>query len=105
MIPKSKPVRSKKLRESAQGKPCSLRLPGCDGGGETTVLAHLPNGGRGMGIKASDTHACFACSGCHDVLDGREFMRVEAEVLLEQCLRAHAETMTQWIEDGLVQVA
>ena len=33
----SRPV----LRQSARGETCTLRLPGCHGGTETTILAHL----------------------------------------------------------------
>ena len=33
------------------------------------VLAHL-NGG-GMGTKHLDIHAAYACSACHDAVDGR----------------------------------
>jgi predicted ATPase len=29
------------LRKLAKGKPCTVLLEGCDGGGETTVLAHI----------------------------------------------------------------
>lgn len=105
MIAKHKPVRSKALRESARNQYCTLRLPGhCNGDPETVVLSHLPFGTRGMGIKASDTHACWSCSGCHDALDGRVYLQVDTEILLEQCLRAHAETMARWVEDGLVKV-
>jgi hypothetical protein len=59
-----------KLRKSAQGQECQIRIPGvCNGNPETTVLAHL-NGG-GMGAKRSDIHAAYACSDCHDFVDGR----------------------------------
>lgn len=59
------------LRQQAKGRDCQIRLPGvCNGDPETTVLAHL-NGG-GMGMKRSDL-ACgaWACSACHDAVDGR----------------------------------
>lgn len=61
------------LREAARGKPCFVRLPGvCNGKPETTVLAHLPIAGTsGMGLKAVDLCATWACSSCHDVIDGR----------------------------------
>lgn len=38
------PIRSKALRNSARGQLCKLQLLGvCQGGTETTVLAHLPS--------------------------------------------------------------
>jgi hypothetical protein len=66
--------RNKKLRESAQGKDCQLRIPGvCNGNPETVVWCHL-NGqeyGKGMGHKAHDLFGFYGCSACHDVYDGR----------------------------------
>ncbi|MER2105083.1 MAG: nuclease domain-containing protein, partial [Pseudomonas atacamensis] len=45
-------VSSKKLRASANGQECTVRMPGiCNHNPETTVLAHLPCGQKGMGIK------------------------------------------------------
>ena len=69
-----------KLRESAKGQHCMVRLPGvCNGNPETTVLAHL-NGG-GMGMKQSDLLGAFACSACHDAVDGRVDHRIPRQDL------------------------
>ena len=64
---------SKALRDSARGEACTVRIPGvCDGGGETTVLAHLRMlGGGGASYKPSDLEAVDACGPCHDAIDGR----------------------------------
>ncbi len=73
-FPKHKYVRSKRARDAANGQACTLRLPFvCNGNPQTTVLCHSNRGadGKGRGIKAGDDHACFGCSSCHDVLDGR----------------------------------
>jgi hypothetical protein len=60
-------------RDWARGKPCTLRLPGCDGGGETSVLAHIRRAQTaGVGTKPPDLCAVIACHSCHDVLDGRK---------------------------------
>lgn len=105
MYPKQEPVRSQKLRDSARGKDCTLRIPGvCCGDPETTVLAHLPYGGRGMGLKAPDTHAVYACRTCHDAIDGRGGYRVLDAEILECCLRGICETQAQMIDDGLIVV-
>ena len=59
-------------RKAANGKPCMVRLPGCDGGGETTVLAHYRLAGTcGTGIKPPDVLGAWACASCHDRIDGR----------------------------------
>ena len=59
-----------KIRESARGSECQMRVPGiCNFNSETTVLAHS-NGG-GMGKKKLDCESCYVCSDCHDVYDRR----------------------------------
>lgn len=66
--------RNKKLRDSAQGQDCQLRIPGvCNGDSATVVWCHL-NGqeyGKGMSHKAHDIFGFYGCSACHDVYDGR----------------------------------
>ncbi len=57
------------IRQSAKGQPCQVGVPGvCNGNPETTVLAH--RNGAGMSCKASDEDAAYACSDCHEWLDG-----------------------------------
>ena len=59
-----------KIRKSAQGEACQVRIPGvCNGNPETVVLAHM--NGSGMALKALDLHAAYACSSCHDEIDRR----------------------------------
>lgn len=59
------------LRSLARGRPCMVRLPGCDGGGETTVLAHFSLAGvSGRGLKAPDTCGAWCCYPCHQACDG-----------------------------------
>lgn len=94
---------SKKLRDSARGQSCTLRLPGvCNFDPETTVLAHLPCGQKGMGMKGPDMIAVFACSACHDRLDART--SAAPAVTGADMLRALAETQLIWIRDGLLTV-
>lgn len=59
-------------RKIARGKPCLVRIPCCDGGGESTVLAHYRLSGTcGVGIEPPDILAAWCCCKCHDVIDGR----------------------------------
>lgn len=58
------------LRKLAQGQPCMIRLRDCDGGGETTVLAHYRLN-TGMGTKPDDNQGAWACCRCHDAVDFR----------------------------------
>lgn len=60
------------LRKAARGRPCQVRIPGhCDGGGETTVLAHYSlHGLSGRGMKSPDAIGAWCCAGCHAAVDG-----------------------------------
>lgn len=87
---------SKTLRNSARGRACTLRLDCCNHNPETTVLAHLPIGQKGMGMKRPDYLAVFACSDCHDRLDGRTKGGVDAT----DTLRALGETQQHWFSNG-----
>lgn len=61
------------LRKEAKGRGCMVRLPGiCNFNSETTVLAHIRlSGVSGMGMKSPDLIGAWACSACHDEIDGR----------------------------------
>lgn len=70
--PKHRTLVSSTIRQSARGEDCTLRLPGCNHDPETTVLAHLRFfGWSGVAQKPHDFLAVYACSHCHDVIDGR----------------------------------
>lgn len=88
----------KNARREARGKPCMVRLPGCDGGGETTVLAHYRLAGYcGTGLKPPDVFGAWSCGPCHDAIDGRrklaEYSHLEIRhAHAEACLRTAAES-------------
>lgn len=72
------------LRQFARNKPCQVRIYGvCSYDDEQTTLAHLRVGGvAGMGQKPPDIAGVFACSACHDAIDGRrktDLTRVQLE--------------------------
>jgi len=98
-------VVSQKLRDSARGKGCTLRLVGvCNHDPETTVLAHLPCGQKGMGMKGFDVIAVYACSSCHDVIDGRAKYVEMIDIDARDLLRALAETQADWIQSRLMTI-
>ena len=74
-----------------------VRLPGCNRDTRTTVLAHYPlSGYAGMGQKPDDwSFGAWACSACHDLVDGRVKSDHDKAVLrlahAEGCLRTQAE--------------
>lgn len=59
-----------RILDEARGRDCQIRLPCCNWNTETTVPAHLSGGG--MGMKRSDFAVAWACSACHDAVDGRD---------------------------------
>ncbi len=91
-----------KLRKSARGEPCMIRLEGCQVSPEnlTTVLAHL--NGAGLALKSFDVHASFACASCHDILDSRKASNYENDWLELIHLRGVIKTQERWIEKGLM---
>lgn len=92
------------LRKAAQGRPCLVRLPGCDGGGETTSLAHYRLAGYcGERIKPADMPwGAFACDPCHSRVDRRitdmeyDFVRLAHA---EGCLR----TIDLLVKEGAIK--
>lgn len=64
---KSKPVRSKALREAAKDAYCMhCGLPGDTG---KVVLAHMPMYDAGMGQKCSDFFGIYLCDEHHKYMD------------------------------------
>ena len=67
------------LRELANGRPCKVRVLGCDGGGPTTVLAHYRLSGLcGVGMKSPDICGADACGPCHAAVGDRGIELAEA---------------------------
>jgi hypothetical protein len=90
-----------KLRKSARGQNCQVRIHGiCNHNPETTVLAHL-NGG-GMGSKHDDLHGAFACSDCHDALDRRTHTNLTRDFVRLAHLEGMVRTQMIWLTMGLV---
>jgi hypothetical protein len=62
---------SKKLRDSARGRDCTMRSPWCNGNPETTVWCHSNHSehGKANGTKAHDIFGFYGCSDCHNYYD------------------------------------
>ncbi len=75
------------LRKLAEGQVCQVRLYGCDGGGPTTVLAHVRRANiAGMGQKPPDLCGIHACAHCHDLIDGRAKLPNLSRLELDQAI-------------------
>lgn len=96
-------VRSKKITDSARGEDCTLRLIGiCNNNPETVIFAHVGRR-RGMAIKCGDHFGVYACSSCHDAIDGRDRLPDSvAEELPDDILRALEETQEKLFDKGLL---
>ncbi len=98
-------VKTTKIRRSAKGKMCTLQIhPYCNLNPETTVLAHIQSRSKGMAIKSPDYFAVYACSSCHDVIDGRMKTSLSKDELLRCQLRGLEKTWDQLITDGLILI-
>ena len=72
--PHADDARGRKIRQSARGEDCDVRIAGvCNFDPATTVWSHYPGlaGGRGMGLKSLDACGVYCCSACHDLADDR----------------------------------
>lgn len=94
-------MKTTKIRKSAKGEDCSLRLGNCSSN-ETVVLAHIGKN-RGMGIKCADYMAVYACSNCHDIIDGRVKTEYTKDQLNTEKLRALEETLNKLFDKGLLK--
>jgi len=100
---KRTPIRSRRLLESARGRPCEMRVPGvCQGGAETTVAAHSnwSEHGKAAGQKADDIFHARACAACHRWLD--EGPAPDAEKR-EAFYRGLARTWRRLWEEGVIR--
>ena len=89
-----------KLRRSAEGMPCFVRIPSvCNHNPETTVLAHL-NGG-GMGMKHDNLFGAFCCSNCHDEYD-RRTRHHDKDLVDLSFFHGMQRTQQWWLDNGMV---
>jgi hypothetical protein len=80
-----------------------MRLPMiCNWNPETTVLAHV--GKSHMGGKCSDLFAAFACSACHDVIDGRAKSHLMQDQIELYKYEAMERTQAIWLKEGLIKI-
>lgn len=92
-----------KLRKSARGRDCQIRIPyACNRNPETVVLCHLPGGG--MGSKRPDLFAAFGCSACHDAVDGRLSCDFDSRDLLVWFAEGVFRTQQIWLDEGLIKL-
>lgn len=106
-------MKQTKITKSARGEACSVRLPHiCNFNEETTVFAHL---GVGTSKRAHDLNGCYACSSCHDAIDGRFNVRQidyyddlpdsGIAAMIERCKASgKSETQQKLLDKGLIKI-
>jgi len=98
-------IRLQKIRDSARGQECTVMSDFCNGNPETVVFAHYRTAGEcGMGQKPDDTSGVYACSSCHDWLDGRAHRGTEVDRHIEwYWFRAMRKTWKMLVENGVLK--
>jgi hypothetical protein len=93
----SKPIKIKstKIRQSAKGEYCRLRIAPVCASNETVVLCHAPSAGKGVGTKSDDFWAVYGCSSCHNLADA-------GNIDASDWLRAIYETQKALFSKGLL---
>lgn len=99
-------MKSNKLRQSARGQECLVRIPGvCNHNSETVILAHVGSD-SGMGMKSSDLEAAYCCSSCHDAIDFRNPIFTISRTEIKLMAKEGAErTRKMWVDNGWLKVS
>lgn len=85
-LQKNKPLRSKKLRDSARGEECTMNSILCNFDPETVVLCHSNSHkhGKGLSIKADDRESFYGCSRCNYWFDDVAASKEVKEAMYEK---------------------
>jgi len=103
VLKKDAKIVSNKYRDSARMEECTLRIPGiCNYDPATTILAHLPSEWKGLAIKSPDICGVYACSSCHDYIDGRG--NKDMQGLEKYMLQALQRTLVRAYEKGILKI-
>lgn len=92
------------LRDAARGEPCMVRSALCNCDPLTTVLAHYRMIGiSGMGMKSPDLIGAWACSACHDLVDGRTHTALSKDDLRLMHLHGVVRTQAELVRREIVK--
>jgi hypothetical protein len=98
--------KDERIRDSANGEECLMRLPGCPGDPAMTIWSHFPSGqaGKGLQIKALDLCGALACTYCDSILDGQRNPPpgIDRQQVLVAFLYAHMQSLVRLKQKGLV---
>lgn len=100
-------VKSNKIRNSAKGQECQVRLIGhCNGDSSTVIFAHYRMAGlSGVGQKPDDIFGAYCCSSCHDAVDGRVKTPLYShDEIKKDFLEGVLRTQKILLDEGLINV-
>jgi hypothetical protein len=105
--PKIETKASPKIRDSARGEVCTVRIPGvCTNDPETTIWSHARwlAAGKGKSTKAIDVAGCYCCVACDAVYDGQRppppgYTREQVDA--DWCM-GHFRSLVRLAEKGLL---
>lgn len=98
--------KDQRIRDSARGEECLVRIPGCPGDPAMTIWSHAPlkAAGKGLGIKALDPCGAYCCTYCDAVIDGQRptppgYTREQA---LQDWFFGHMRSLVRLRQKGLL---
>ena len=94
-----------KITKAAEGRPCTMRLPGhCNGNPQTSVWAHINSirWGAGRGKKSPDLCGLICCSDCHSILDRRVKTTLDRDFVKMAAYEGHLESLMILWEEGII---
>ena len=96
---------STKIRKSAKGSACLLRVPNvCTHDRATVVHCHVRHAGAGgIGLKPNDLIGIRACHACHDWLDQRSGNQLHFEHRAEIILGGLIRTLDALVREGIIE--
>jgi hypothetical protein len=106
-FPKHHTYRNQKIRDSARGEECLMRLPGvCLNNPEATIWSHYRGsaGGKAGALKSDDLCGCYACTACDAVYDGQRVRpwALEMDDVLFAWYEAHIRSIVRLHEKGVI---
>jgi len=97
--------KSTPITRSARGEQCTLQIVGiCNRNIETTVYSHFPDGSGGSNKLNGELCGGYACSDCHDIVDGRQKHDIPKGDLEFYMRRAQQRTLVRLIDQGFVRI-
>lgn len=97
-----------RIRESARGEECLVRIPGvCTHDPATVIWSHARwmSAGKGKAIKAIDIAGAYACTACDAVFDGQA--KAPAGMTREQIdldwFHGHLRSLVRLAEKGVIK--